>query len=1055
MATDFNNTEDYEKLAFDEEAEALECVEGQIDGILAPLQEKIAKLDRDLRNWRAVDYDDIARKKIAIDERERAIEREEATRSYKAEPYFCHFEAVVDDGEARSFYIGEKGIGNFGQTIVLDWRSPLGKTYRNKSQRQFKTDVEDGKYVHTYDLKLRRMVQIKDAKLLGVNTEFDTADMSLDGEIIDPFLLSVLKDKRRNYKLSDIIKTIQQSQNEILELPIDENFIVQGCAGSGKTMILLHRLSYLAFNHPKTDFSKYVVLTPSQSFNEHIDELCEQLELGSISRMTVESYYVRLGRQLSRNDTYVKGGGKGSRKTLPKVAFEDLRIVPELQLPPAYLERVYSVTFSAQLSDVVAGFRKAALSEVEDSGVASMLEAKGEGLSGNASVYDLYLGLRRSCRKIRSEVDIALARVSEKRGALEGAAAELEKVSSGYESAVNTLGPIAASVREQAIPSFRALEEGLEGARRNLKNAQSRFKIAEQHRQKTHDSLSEAQDALDELNGELDEARKAAEGSIGIDEVKGKPEVQAAASEACAAESEAIVALERELSDTGVFGFGKKRRLREGIRRAEEAYRQAYEAALDEAAGDHIRTLRETCEETLVRVRGEMSAAAQQRDDLAVALLESQERCKGIEDEIESLEAAVVEAKAPVDALKPFVDAFASDDYPDASKLPGADEVQAWSEELAAYSRTYQELSLDQRRYLKRGEDRVRILAENLETAKRDLSEAEGMVVTEEDMRLLDAAETIAEGLDAKAVKQAFYEEIDSLRKEHGVGSADPANYRHDLYMRLLFCHLYYGSVDGAGVCVSIDEAQDLSKAELALLKGILGPEAVINLYGDTGQMIYPHRGISDWAEAGRMISAGVYTLDENYRNTLQITDYCNQRLGLKTVGVGLDGAEVVETGLRDAVEELFALRASRDGLRCAIVYRRGLAGVKGTLDELLGKDASYGVVDSGKVSVIPVEVAKGLEFDAVVVIEDGMSDNELYIALTRALDNLIVVDLGNAEFCEDDVISGEAPAEAADEAAPEMDIRPMGYENTATAEDAAAAAEEGEEDPFGDFDFS
>ena len=47
--------------------------------------------------------------------------------------------------------------------------------------------------------------------------------------------------------------------------------------------------------------------------------------------------------------------------------------------------------------------------------------------------------------------------------------------------------------------------------------------------------------------------------------------------------------------------------------------------------------------------------------------------------------------------------------------------------------------------------------------------------------------------------------------------------------------------------------------------------------------------------------------------------------------------------------------------------------------------------VDDNKISVITVEMAKGLEFEKVVVITDGMTINEKYISFTRALDKLSI----------------------------------------------------------------
>lgn len=66
---------------------------------------------------------------------------------------------------------------------------------------------------------------------------------------------------------------------------------------------------------------------------------------------------------------------------------------------------------------------------------------------------------------------------------------------------------------------------------------------------------------------------------------------------------------------------------------------------------------------------------------------------------------------------------------------------------------------------------------------------------------------------------------------------------------------------------------------------------------------------------------------------------------------------------------------------------------IKKVLRKLLAdQDVSWKAVDVRKLCVIPVEIAKGLEFEAVVVIVDQMSDNEKYVSYTRALDKLIVV---------------------------------------------------------------
>ena len=66
--------------------------------------------------------------------------------------------------------------------------------------------------------------------------------------VYDKFLAHMLEVKRGDKRLTDIIPTIQANQNAIITRPADESCVVAGCAGCGKTMILLQRLEYLGFN---------------------------------------------------------------------------------------------------------------------------------------------------------------------------------------------------------------------------------------------------------------------------------------------------------------------------------------------------------------------------------------------------------------------------------------------------------------------------------------------------------------------------------------------------------------------------------------------------------------------------------------------------------------------------------------------------------------------------------------------------------------------------------------------------------------------------------------
>jgi DNA helicase IV len=212
--------------------------------------------------------------------------------------YFGRMDLLVTKGRgaAKVIYIGYNGVHANNKQLVVDWRTPLGGLYYLKSETAF--SVGDS----SYQLLLRRALQIREEKLLSYDDEYvvssaekdETAAPAIliDNEVSDPFLRKILVERRDDFRLTDIIRTVQQNQNEIIRLQLGANFIVQGCAGSGKTMILLHRLSYLKFNNPSLNWKNVIILTPNRTFGMYINELSQQLELEAIRRMSTEEYYL-------------------------------------------------------------------------------------------------------------------------------------------------------------------------------------------------------------------------------------------------------------------------------------------------------------------------------------------------------------------------------------------------------------------------------------------------------------------------------------------------------------------------------------------------------------------------------------------------------------------------------------------------------------------------------------------------------------------------------------------------------------------------------------------
>lgn len=169
--------------------------------------------------------------------------------------------------------------------IVIDWRAPVADLYFSNDKAELCiNDVQ----TYEHNLMLKRRFENNDFQDLYISGD----NLFVKGSV-DPFLIKILNENKSVHNLSDIIRTIQSNQNDIIRSPIEHNIIVQGCAGSGKTMILLHRLSYLLYNNTKLEKRRIKILTPTDSFNLHINELSISLELNDIERITVENYYFK------------------------------------------------------------------------------------------------------------------------------------------------------------------------------------------------------------------------------------------------------------------------------------------------------------------------------------------------------------------------------------------------------------------------------------------------------------------------------------------------------------------------------------------------------------------------------------------------------------------------------------------------------------------------------------------------------------------------------------------------------------------------------------------
>ena len=187
--------------------------------------------------------------------------RLEELENYIPKPYSYRVD-ISADGATETYYIGASDVILKDGKKVISANSDLGYELINYQTIKIHKDGKE------YGIKLSRQFDIDQASLYGyVNLRTDE-DVIFQSGITDPFLVRVLNIRKKQHNLTDIFVTIQENQNKIVNTDFNKNIIVQGCAGSGKTMVLLHRLSALKYRQRYFDFSQNaLILTPNEQFS--------------------------------------------------------------------------------------------------------------------------------------------------------------------------------------------------------------------------------------------------------------------------------------------------------------------------------------------------------------------------------------------------------------------------------------------------------------------------------------------------------------------------------------------------------------------------------------------------------------------------------------------------------------------------------------------------------------------------------------------------------------------------------------------------------------------
>ena len=242
----------------------------------------------------------------------------------------------------------------------------------------------------------------------------------------------------------------------------------------------------------------------------------------------------------------------------------------------------------------------------------------------------------------------------------------------------------------------------------------------------------------------------------------------------------------------------------------------------------------------------------------------------------------------------------------------------------------------------------------------------------------------------------------------------------------LLYLYRVYYGLKPKYKHIIIDEAQDTSWLQLEEIR-CASQNGSVTVLGDLAQSIFSYRGVASWEEV-KQVFEGIKTeykeIRQNYRNTYEIMSFANNIL--RTIPpTSTHPALAIPFDRHDAPPILELLKTSNDLYAKIIEHLKRLRSEKHhniavivktieqcqRLDESL-RNMGYAEISvahsgdfeyEGGVLLIPAYLAKGLEFEAVIIVNasaDHYTDSEfdvrlLYVAATRALHELHILGVG------------------------------------------------------------
>lgn len=245
-------------------------------------------------------------------------------------PYFGRIDYRDEtDEEEHSLYLGKNGImKDRTEILIVDWRAPVSSIY-------YECQVGKGAYhvpehgTRNVELNLKRTYEVEGDRLI----DFYDSEVITNDELLTKYLA-----KNKEAVLGEIIATIQKEQNDIIRQTPYKNVIVQGVAGSGKTTVAMHRISYILYNYAdKFKPDEFYIIGSNKMLLNYITGVLPDLDVYNINQMVLAEFFKELlERDFQKKDVILSQAEQKTEKNFMafKGSMEFLSLLEE------YLQRL-------------------------------------------------------------------------------------------------------------------------------------------------------------------------------------------------------------------------------------------------------------------------------------------------------------------------------------------------------------------------------------------------------------------------------------------------------------------------------------------------------------------------------------------------------------------------------------------------------------------------------------------------------------------------------------------------------------------------------------------